>query len=131
MALIVVFDEGASPEVILDVDRSGNEGLFLGRTDVLINPDLSGVVDVPRKYLKHLAGAVVPMDTAEREAVNAAEVATASEAERVSARLEVDSRLLRAIVAHFHIRVNQNADPADQMTAAQAKVDILARIDAG
>lgn len=75
MAIIVIFDELSSPNKILDVLPSASTDQFLGRTDVLFNPDLSAVEDLPRKYWKQDSGVVVEMTAQEQSDVDAAEAA--------------------------------------------------------
>ena len=80
MALIVIFDEGATPQKVFAVHPSANTPDWEGRSDVLINPDLSavdGIVDVD--YWKVVAGQVVPFtaqEIADQDAADAAEVDT-------------------------------------------------------
>ena len=131
MAVIVVYDEGASPEAVLEVHPSANTPDYSGRTDVVVNPDLSGVAAVLRKYWKHVTGSIVEMTQGEKNAVDAAEVAAADESDRLTARDLITTRGIKHLLLHIHDRINTNAAPADRLTVQEALDDINARIDAG
>ena len=93
MALIVIYDEGASPEKVLEVLPSANTPEYDFRTDVLVNPDLSSVQGiVPRRYWKHVAGSVVEFTQAEKDAQDAAEAAAEDLAVRTEAKGQYDGQ---------------------------------------
>jgi hypothetical protein len=138
MALIVVFDEGASPQAVLDVIPSANTPDYSARTDVLVNPDLSSVAGLAEKYWKVVGSAVDPMTAQEQSDVDAAEAAAADAAMRTGAKAAydgqtVDGQKLRALVEVLLREVNilrQQHSLADR-TLAQAKAAIQQAIDDG
>lgn len=76
MAKIAIFDEGASPQRVIRVIPFADTPLYEGRTDVVINPDLSlleGIV--PMEDWKHEGGAIVEWTQAEKDARAAARAA--------------------------------------------------------
>ena len=103
MSLVVIYDEGASPEKVLGVVRSANTPDFDQRTDVVINPDLSALDGiVPQKYWKHDTGAVIEYTQGEKDAQDAAEAAAADVAMRLSGQSMFDgqtdmAQVLRAL----------------------------------
>lgn len=90
MADIVIFDEGAIPEAVLAYRKSAHTANFLGRTDVLINPDVSAVLAVPRKYWKHQLGTVAEMTIAEKLIIDTLEATNIINANRSGPVNEVD-----------------------------------------
>ncbi len=85
MSLVVVFDEGASPQKVLEVHPSANTPEYEGRSDVLINPSLAAVVGVPERYWKVVEPNVLEFTQAEKDAQDAAEAAAADTALRAGA----------------------------------------------
>ena len=77
MATIVVFDPSSTPNKVLQIILSASSPDYAGRTDVLVNPDLSVVAGTLQKYWKHLAGVITTMTVAEQTAVDAANAAAA------------------------------------------------------
>ena len=93
MSLVVIFDEGASPEKVLGVVRSADTPDFSARTDVVINPDidaLDGVV--PQKYWKHDTGSIIEFAQAEKDAQDAADVAAADASMRSAGKSLFDGQ---------------------------------------
>lgn len=86
MSLIVIFDEAATPQKVLGVLPSANTPDFDGRTDVLVNPDLSALDAIPQAYWKHDTGAVIEYTQAEKDTQDAAESAAADAALRDGAK---------------------------------------------
>lgn len=90
MPRIVIFDELATPQRALGMTRASEPGdPYIGRTDVVIDPDLSllATLDanldidtylVPFKYWKHDTGNIVEFSQAEKDALAAAEAAQAA-----------------------------------------------------
>lgn len=79
MSVVVVFDELATPQRATRVIQSADTNLYLARTDVVINPDLSlleGIV--PFSDWKHEAGAIVEWTQGEKDARTAARAAAAA-----------------------------------------------------
>ena len=67
MSLVVLFDEGATPEKVLEVIFSAHTPDFSSRTDALIDPDISALEGtVPRKYWKRVLSTVVEFTAAEK-----------------------------------------------------------------
>lgn len=69
----------------VEVRESANTPDYEGRADVLINPDLSAVQSVARKYWKCSGGAVVEMSAAEKSSLDAAEATARRDAARAQA----------------------------------------------
>jgi len=85
--------------------------------DWVINPDMSAVAGVPRKYWKLTGDAVLPMDAAERAAVDAAEAAAAA------ARVDGEQVILlrKATLADLptEARIDQHAPTAALIALVQ------------
>jgi len=87
MSLVVIYDEGASPEKVLGVVRSANTPDYDQRSDVLINPDISALEGVvPQKYWKHDTGVVIEFTQGEKDAQDAADAAASDAAMRGGAQ---------------------------------------------
>lgn len=139
MAVVVIFDEGATPERVLEVHRSANTPDFTGRTDAVINPDLSAIDGVvPELYWKHFSGGIVEMTAQEKNDLDAAIAAAADAAMRGEAKANYDGQIsmgqaLRALVKVLIDEINilraQHSLP--DRTLAQAKTAIQNAIDAG
>lgn len=101
MANVAIYDEGN--DRVLDYKKSVNTPDYQGRTDVLINPDVSALAGVPIKYWKHSSGAVVEMSQAEKDALDQAETDAQLAALKQLAKDYVDSgndsdrRMVRAL----------------------------------
>ena len=111
MSVIVVFDEGASPQKVLEVHPSADTPQYDGRTDVLVNPDLAPVTGILRKYWKVVVDAVLEYTQGEKDAQDAAEAAAAELAMRTGAQDQFDGQttwgqVLRAIVSLLIQRFN-------------------------
>jgi len=138
MALVVIYNEGASPQNVLDVIPSANTPDYLARTDALINPDISSVLAVARRYWKVIGTTVSEMNTGQKNAVDAAIVAAADQALRASARGQYDGQTtagqaFRALVKVLLDEINTlraQHSLADR-TLAQAKTAIQSAIDSG
>lgn len=156
MPRLVFFDEAATPQHVTQVTGiSTNEGLFIGRTDVVVSPDLSLLATedaehrltdiVPRKYWKHQAGGIVTFTAAEiaaKDAADAADVAAAAAQQilddRVSAKtilLEAGNLgvLIRALadVIRDEINILRGQHALPDRTLVQLRNAINARIDTG
>lgn len=139
MALIVVFDELASPQKVLGVNRSADTGQYLGRTDIVVNPDLTALDGiVPQRYWKHDTGLIVEFSQAEKDAQDAAEAQAADDALRLAAPALLDGQvplalLLRAfadiIKDEFNILRALHSLP--DRTLAQLKAAIQSRTAPG
>jgi hypothetical protein len=139
MALIVIFDKGASPEKVISVIRRGDPAPYRARTDWVLNPDLSALDGiVAQKYWKHSGGAIVEYTQAEKDTQDAAELAAhiASVRTAAKARLDdffADSLFMRAFADIIREEVNilrAQHSLADR-TLSQLRAAIKARIDDG
>lgn len=80
MANIVIFKPGKPPEYLESVNGAeymtdpATNDTKPNSPDVLINPDISAVKNVPVKFWKRVGNAVVEMSQAEKDAVAAAEL---------------------------------------------------------
>ena len=93
MSLVVIFDEGASPEKVLGVVRSANTPDYDGRTDVVVNPDISALDGiVPQKYWKHDTGAIVEYTAQEKTDQDAAEAAADDASMRAAGKAFYDGQ---------------------------------------
>lgn len=80
MANIVIFKPGKPPEYLESVNGAeymtdpATNDTKPNSPDVLINPDISAVKNVPVKFWKRVGNAVVEMSQAEKDAIAAAEL---------------------------------------------------------
>lgn len=86
MANVAIFDPNATPQKVLSYLTSVSSPDFDKRTDVLINPDVSQVKDLPLKYWKVVTGNLAPMDPAEQATVDASIKTAEVSANRGSAK---------------------------------------------
>ena len=70
MSLVVIFDEAHPSERVLSVLTSTHEPPYEGRTDVLFDPDLSGLIE-PQLYWRHDTGVIRDMNVAEKAGLDA------------------------------------------------------------
>lgn len=98
--------------------------------DWIVNPDLAAVEGLDPRYWRIVGDAVLAMARAERDAVDAAELAARVEAERASARVEVDGRVLKALAGIMLDEINALRAKASMTprTADQLRTAILNRI---
>lgn len=111
MANVVIFDEGATPERVLQYLRSVNTPEYSGRSDAVINPDLTAVSGLEVRYWKHVAGSIVPMTAQEQSDIDAAIAAALAAKEKQGAEDNFDlsaseARALRAIVRSITSELN-------------------------
>jgi hypothetical protein len=139
MALIVIFDEGASPEQVLQVIPSANTPEYSSRSDVLVNPDISALQGIiPRRYWKRVLDTVVEYTQAEKDAQDAAEAAAEVAAVRAGAKnqhvgfsgLPVYLRAFADVVRE-EINILRALHSLQDRTLAQLKTAIENRIDSG
>ena len=99
----------------------------LNNTDIaegwLLEPDISGLTNVPVKYLKQSGGAVVEMTQAEKDAVDAEELAEAN-ATRATAIDNLDITIKDAFVAWLQV-YNSKVPAQYQVTPAELKAKVL------
>ncbi len=138
MALIVIFDEGATPQVVLEVHPSANTPDYTARTDVVINPDLSALTGVPRRYWVHTIGVIAEMSAGQKAIRDAAIAAAADSSLRGAAKACIDGQvadrmILRAIVKLMIDEFNtlRALHSLPDRTLAQAKNAIQNTVDAG
>jgi hypothetical protein len=111
MALIVVFDPNSTPNKVLSVHPSASSPDSAGRSDFLVNPDLSGVLGSPQKYWKHVAGVLEVMTAGEQAAVDAAIAQATVDTMRTGGKnlldaAEADGVLLRAFADIIKDEIN-------------------------
>ncbi len=98
MSDVVLFKPDQEPIHLLSVETS----LYSSNENALINPDMSAVANVPRKYWKRGDKAVVEMDTEEKEAVLLKEAETQETQNNAQAEsLDISAQTLaQALVNH-------------------------------
>lgn len=80
MANIAIFKTGRPPEYLTSVNGaefmtdSASNDATPNSPDVLINPDISAVKNVPVKFWKRSGDSIVEMSKAEKDAITAAEL---------------------------------------------------------
>lgn len=141
MPRIVVFDEGASPQKVLRVTgTSENQGFWddSGRTDFLVDPDLTAVSGVPQRYWKVVGSSVVPFTAGEQSAQDASEAAIKDSGIRTGAKGFFDSQeslnlALRAFadIVKDEINILRALHSLPDRTLTQLKNAIKNRIDSG
>jgi hypothetical protein len=139
MALVVTFDEGASPERVLNVFRRADPAPYRARTDWVLNPDLSALDGVvPQKHWKHVGGAIVEYTQAEKDTQDAAELAANIAAIRTAAKARLDdffadSLFMRAFadILKDEINILRAQHALAGRTLDQLKTAIKGRIDDG
>lgn len=94
MATVVVFEPNKEPVLLQSVHTPDYEGM----STVVVNPDLSALVSVPKKYWKKSGYSVVEMNTAEKATVDSAE-ASAKEARTQAFEDLTALELAKALVA--------------------------------
>ncbi len=139
MPRIVVFDEAANPQKVLSVTGpSENEGPWnaSGRTDFVVDPDLTAVSGIDRRYWKHEAGSIVPMTAGEQSAQDAADAAALTASRRQFGKDTLDDAtqgiLLRAfadiVKDEFNIVRGWTRDFQTEVAAATNLADFKARV---
>ena len=69
MANVVIFDIGTNR--IVSYFQSVDSNLYIARPDVVIDPDLSALSGIPKKYWKHEGGSIVTMTQGEKDTFDA------------------------------------------------------------
>lgn len=159
MPRIVIFDEVASPQRVIQITGpSVNEGPYhtSGRTDFVVHPDLSllATLDadgriatyiVPKKYWKHVAGAIVEYTAGEKttqDTADAAQDAINEQAQLDDIRdraavglddFEVNSLLLRAFadIVKDEINILRALHSLPDRTLAQLRTSIVNKVNSG
>ena|SRR3990167_11251094 len=82
MSNIAIFKQGKTPEYLTSVNTGEyvvdpnitKDQVVPSDPDILINPDISAVKDVPLKYWKRNGNSIVEMNQSEKDALNQAEL---------------------------------------------------------
>jgi len=92
MATVVIFDPVATPNKVLSVIPSASSDQYTGRSDALIDPNLSALSSVPVRYWKHVAGSVIEMTSGEKSAQDAQDAAAETATIRSGGKSIVDAK---------------------------------------
>jgi len=97
----------------------------------VINPDLSSVVGVPRRYWKITGDIVSPMNAAERQVVDIARVITTSNQRkaRISARLSVQERVVVSAILVLLNEINSDRPPSQRLTLQDFEDKVLTEME--
>lgn len=137
---VVIFDDSDPivPGRVIDRNDLANTPDFEGRTDVLINPDLSAVAGVSQRYWKKENGTIVPMTQDERNALDANALTQMTSFLRDDSKALFSSRsdlgmIFRAFadVLKDEINILRANDGLPDRTLNQLKTAIRNRIDSG
>jgi len=110
MANIARFRAGQTPEYLISV----NTPEYSSDPDCIVNPDVSAVINVPRKYWKRVGHQVQEMSLAEKQAIDDAE-ASAVQA-RIDNLEQIDAVVLAKALVRLGVATRQ------QMVAAIRQV---------
>lgn len=94
MSSVAIFNMVATPQNLIAYLPSVSEGLYItnpgalkaniiANSDVLINPDISALVNVPQKYWKRSSNSIVEMSSGEKQAVDDAATILSQQSEIV------------------------------------------------
>jgi len=86
MANVVIYDKNANPQKVLQYLQSVNTPDYSSRDDVVINPNVNNIINVPVRYWKHVTGSIFEMTAGEKTAIDAAIEATFDAFVRSSAK---------------------------------------------
>jgi len=131
MSKIVIFNQ--SNNRITECIKSANTPDYEGRTDVLVNPDLSLLSGVPRKYWKQSGGSIIEMTQAEKDALDL-EVETKLKADnKLKSKLHFDEAHFKAFVNVLLNEINSIRKKLDlpNRTKQQLKNALNEEIDSG
>ena len=150
MPRIVVFDELSTPQRVTGVTGpSASLAKYEGRTDVVINPDLSALVTldgnfeitaylVPRNDWKHDTGSIVTMTAGEISARDAAQAAAHDLSTREGAKngllgFQSQSLLMRAFadIIKDEINILRALHSLPDRTLTQLRSAMDSRVDGG
>jgi len=110
MSNIARFRAGQVPEYL----ESANTPDYSGDPDCIVNPDVSAIINVPRKYWKRVGDQVQEMSVAEKQAVDDAEAAATQT--RIDNLEQVDAVVLAKALVRLGVATRQ------QMVAAIRQV---------
>ena len=146
MSKIVIFDVALTPQKVLKVISGADTadfgsqvaGAFVPDSDVVVNPDLSALVAVPRRYWKHVSGSILEYTTGEKSTQDAAEAAAEDTNLRSGAKAQMDglethSLFMRAFADILREEINtlRTLHSLADRTLAQLKTAIKNRVDDG
>lgn len=133
---IIIFNE--SNNRVTSYIPSAHTPDYAGRSDVLFNPDLSGLEDVPIKYLMHDNGSVREMSVPEKNAIDSEEEASAVSSKRQAAKDFLDSNdplavAIRSIMIELYSSLSEarNKNGLSNRSMSQAINDAKTKIDNG
>lgn len=98
MSNVAIFDPSATPQRVLEYLLSVNTPDYVSRPDVVINPDVSSLLNVPIKYWKHVTGNIVEMTPAEKLALDSEEMTSFTWSIREGGKTLLDSKIGEAIL---------------------------------
>lgn len=127
MANIALFITGQEPQYLESVDEgpyvvdinAGKRNLVPKDSTILINPDISQVVNVPKKYWKKVNTTIVEMSDAEKQAIQDVELA-----QRKAAADDFSLRDMKPIFVAL-IKVLNSKLPANKQIIKQELVDAI------
>jgi hypothetical protein len=138
VALVVVFNEGGSPQNVERIISSAHTPAWEGRSDALINPDTSHLIGVPRRYWKVQGDELREMTTPEKADVDQA---SADEADLDVRQVAVDEHtgfdgralFLRAFadIIKDEINILRAAHGLPDRTLPQLRAAINSRVQSG
>ena len=124
MANVAIFKTGKTPQYLKSingaeymVDPTALEGNVVSNDpDVIINPDISAVENVPIKYWKKVGDTIIEMSQAEKDAVIATELQARKD---IANEFGVDVKtLLTALIKVINIRIPNNPITKQEMIDA-------------
>lgn len=115
MANIAIFKSGQIPQYL----QSVNTPEYSGDPDVIVNPDISSVVNVPHKYWKRVGNTVAEMTQAEKDAINAAELQARKDAVVDPSNANLKD-ILTALIKVINVRLS-----AGQKITKQELIDAI------
>jgi len=136
MADVIIYDEVTNR--VLQYLKSVNTPDYDSRPDVVVNPDLSALEVIPRKYWKHDAGLIVEMTQTEKDDLDAELAAALDLITRTGAKVGYDGQfsgplMLRALseIIRREINILRGQHSLPDRTLAQLKTAIKNAIDDG
>ena len=130
MSYLVRFNDADND--VLEVNQSADTSQYLGKPHCAINPDLSAVVLIDKKYWKLVSGNIQAMTLAERQAKDDAQQTALRNSVRLSAKQSLVGFGKEQIFYRAVIRVLVEAINAPTpMTLAEVIGAIRAEIDSG
>jgi hypothetical protein len=132
MANVIIFDPNSTPKKVLNFLASVNTPDYSDRLDVLINPDISGLVNVPLKYLKVENFNVLEMTVLEKADVDLLEQLSAkntTDAEVLALDDDIsNSQISDFVMAKVDTAINNIANLADAKTFLKRMCRYLVKV---